>query len=147
MEPVIMVGGNQVFRSGNDKVFVMAEPEAVQDEGVEPVHHAPKGVCREASTPERRAAVDIAYQQPQHDAEDGHSCNLLHVKSHASGPIGLIHQPQRLAALDDCRRIIEDDFHRVPGHQEHEEREDYAGYEGFDKEDHSYASSCSSSEG
>ena len=80
---------DHIFRPRDDEVPVVAEPEAVQDEGVEPVRDAPQSVCREASAPERRAAVNIAYQQPQHDAEDGHGCTLLHVKSHASGEVSV----------------------------------------------------------
>lgn len=136
VEPVVVVVRDHILRAGNHTVLVVAEPDAIQHQCVEPVYNAPKGVCGETSAPERRAAVDIAYQQPQHDAEDGHGCNLLYVVGHASGPIGLIHQPQRLAALYNYRRIVVHHLYRVPGHQEHEKREDRAGYEGFYEKDH-----------
>lgn len=48
-------------------------------------------------------------------------------------------KPQRLAARNDGRRIVEKDLHRVPGLQEHEKREDGAGDEGFNEEGHNYS--------
>ena len=46
-----------------------------------------------------------------------------------AGFVGIVHQPEAPASVDDSGRIIEDSLHGVPGHQEHKEGEDCAGYD------------------
>ena len=115
---------------------VMAEPQAVKHEGVEPVHDAPEGIGRERPAPERRAAVDVLHEEAQQHAEDDKSHDLLRVEGRSAGTVAVVNQSEGLAALDDGRGIVEDGLHRIPGHQEHEKREERAGYEGFDPERH-----------
>ena len=44
VEPLVVVGGRHVFGAGDDEALVVAEPKAIQHEGVEPVHHHPERV-------------------------------------------------------------------------------------------------------
>lgn len=136
MEPVVVVILHHVLGPLDHEMRVMAEPEAVQHEGVEPVHDTPEGIGREGSAPERRAAVDIFHEEAQQHAEDEQGNDLLRVEGRSAGTVAVINQAQGLAALDDGRGIVEDGLHRVPGHQEHEEREESAGSEGFEQEGH-----------
>ena len=46
VEPVVVVIGGHVFGAGNDEMLVVAEPEAVQHDSVEPVHYIPEGIGR-----------------------------------------------------------------------------------------------------
>ena len=137
MEPVVVVGIHHVLRPLDHEMLVVAEPQAVQHESVEPVHDAPEGISREDPAPEGRAAVDIPDQEAQKHAEDHEGGDLLGIEARTAGTIGVIDQPQGLAALDDGRGIVEDALHRVPGHQEHEKREEGAGEQGFNEESHS----------
>lgn len=145
MEPVVVVVSNHIFSAGDDEVLVVAEPDAVQYNGVEPIHHHPQGVRGKASAPERGTAIDIPHQQAQQHTEDGHGRQFLHIKTDSSRLIAGIHQSQLVATLYNGRRIIEDAFYRVSGHQEHEDREDREGYEGFDEESHIYRYSSKNS--
>ena len=131
-----MVVLHHVLGPPNHEMLVMAEPQAVQHEGVEPVHDAPEGIGREGPAPERRAAVDVLHENAQQYAENDKSDNLLRVEGRSAGTVAVIHHPHGLAALDDGRWIVEDGLHRIPGHQEHEQREERAGYEGFEQEGH-----------
>ena len=136
MEPVVVVVLHHILGPLDHEMLVMAEPKAVQHEGVEPVHDAPEGIGRERPAPERRAAVDVLHEEAQQHAEDDKSHDLLRVEGRSAGTVAVIHQAQGLAALDDGRGIVEDGLHRVPGHQEHEQREERAGGEGFEQEGH-----------
>lgn len=136
VEPVVVIIGNHIFRPGNYKVLVMAKPDAVQYNGVEPVYHHPQGVRGKASAPERGTAIDVSYQQAQQDAEDGHSCQFLRVEADTPRLVTGIHQSQLIATLNDGRRVVEYGLYRVPGHQEHHQRKQGAGYEGFKEKDH-----------
>ena len=57
-----MVFGLHVLRSRYDEMPVVTEPDAVKDEGIEPVDYVPEGVRLECSAQEGRAAVDIPYK-------------------------------------------------------------------------------------
>ena len=136
VEPVVVVVINHILGPLDHEMPVVAEPQAVQHEGVEPVHDAPEGIGREGPAPERRAAVDILHEETKQHAEDDESHYLLRIEGRSAGTVAVIHQPQGLAALDDGRGIVEDGLHRIPGHQEHEQREERAGYDGFEQEGH-----------
>ena len=136
MEPVVVIIGHHVLSSGNHKMLVMTEPDAVQNQGVEPVHHAPESISRKRSAPKSSAAVHIPHQQSQKHAEHQHSRYLLDIESRPSWPVAGIHQPQFVAPFDNGRRIIEDGLYGIPGHQEHKEREQPARYDGLNEEGH-----------
>ena len=107
-------------------MLVVAEPEAVQDEGIEPVHDHPERVGRKGTTPEGVATIDITHQQSEEDAEEDHREHLLDIEAHSPGPVATVDQTELLTPLDDGRRVIEDGLDRVPGHQEHKQREQRA---------------------
>ncbi len=136
VEPVVVVVLHHILGPLDHEMPVVAEPKAVQHEGVEPVHDAPEGICREGPAPERRAAVDILHEKAKQHAEDEQGNDLLRVEGRSAGTVAVIHQAQGAAALDDGRGIVEDGLHRVPGHQEHEQCEERADYEGFEQEGH-----------
>ena len=131
-----MVVLHHVLGPPNHEMLVVAEPQAVQHDGVEPVHDAPEGIGREGSAPERSAIVDVFHEEAQQHAEDEQGYDLLRVEGRSAGTVAVVNQSEGLAALDDGRGIVEDGLHRIPGHQEHEKREERAGYEGFDPERH-----------
>ena len=116
VEPVVVVGGGHVFGAGDDEMLVVAEPDAVEDEGVKPVDDAPEGVSRQRAAPEGAAAVDVAHEQPEQQAEGHEGGELLGVEARPAGPVAGIDEPELLAALDDGRRIVEDALDRVPRH-------------------------------
>ena len=136
MEPVVVVVLHHVLGPLDHEMPVVAEPQAVQHDGVEPVHDAPEGIGRQCPAPERSAAVDILHEEAQQYAEDEQGNDLLRVEGRSAGAVAVVNQTEGLAALDDGRGIVEDGLHRIPGHQEHEKREERAGYEGFDPERH-----------
>jgi hypothetical protein len=136
VEPVVVVVLNHILGPLDHEMRVVAEPQAVQHESVEPVHDAPEGVGREGPAPEGRAAVDVLHEEAQQHAEDEQGDDLLSVEGRSAGTVSVVNQSEGLAALDDGRGIVEDRLHRVPGHQEHEEREERAGYEGLNQEGH-----------
>ena len=136
MKPVVVVVLHHVLGPLDHEMRVVAEPQAVQHEGVEPVHDAPEGIGREGPAPERSAAVDIFHEEAQQYAEDEQGNDLLRVEGRSAGTVAVVNQTEGLAALDDGRGIVEDGLHRVPGHQEHEQREERAGGEGFEQEGH-----------
>ena len=136
MEPVVVVVLNHVLGPLDHEMPVVAEPQAVQHESVEPVHDAPEGIGRHCPAPERSAAVDILHEEAQQYAEDEQGNDLLRVEGRSAGAVAVVNQTEGLAALDDGRGIVEDGLHRVPGHQEHEQREERAGGEGFEQEGH-----------
>ena len=136
VEPVVVVILHHVLCPLDHEMLVVAEPQAVQHKGVEPVHDAPEGIGREGPAPERRAAVDILHEEAKQHTEDDKSYNLLRVEGRSAGTVAVVNQSEGLAALDDGRWIVEDGLHRVPGHQEHEQREERAGGEGFEQEGH-----------
>ena len=138
MEPVVVVGIHHVLRPFDHEMLVVAEPQAVQHESVEPVHDAPEGISREDPAPEGRAAVDVPDKEAQQNAEDDKGGDLLGIETGSTGTVGVIHETEGLAALDDGRGIVENALDGIPGHQEHEQREEGAGYEGFDEEGHGY---------
>ena len=136
VEPVVVVILHHVLCPLDHEMLVVAEPQAVQHKGVEPVHDAPEGIGREGPAPERRAAVDILHEEAKQHTEDDKSYNLLRVEGRSAGTVAVVNQSEGLAALDDGRWIVEDGLHRIPGHQEHEQREERAGGEGFEQEGH-----------
>ena len=136
MKPVVVVVLHHVLGPLDHEMRVVAEPQAVQHKGVEPVHDAPEGIGREGPAPERSAAVDILHEEAQQHAEDEQGNDLLRVEGRSAGTVAVVNQSEGLAALDDGRGIVEDGLHRVPGHQEHEQREERAGYDGFYNEGH-----------
>ena len=115
---------------------VVAEPQAVQHQCVEPVHDAPESVGRECPASEGRTSVDILDEEAKQHAEDDESDDFLRIKARTSGTVAVVDQAEGLAALDNGRRIIEDGLNRVPRHQEHEQREERAGEQGFEEEGH-----------
>ena len=136
VEPVVVVVLHHVLGPLDHEMRVVAEPQAVQHESVEPVHDAPEGIGREGTAPERSAAVDVLHQKPQQYAEDEQGDDLLRVEGRSAGPVAVVNQSEGLTALDDGRGIVEDGLHRIPGHQEHEQSEKRAGGEGFEQEGH-----------
>ena len=138
MKPVIMVVLHHVLRPFDYEMLVVAEPEAVQHDGVEPVHDIPEGISREETTPEGRAAVDVAYQKAQQHSENDQGGDLLRVEDRSARAVAFINEAQLPATLDDGRRIVEDRLHRVPGHQVDEQGEKGAGGEGFNKKGHEW---------
>ena len=112
-------------------MLVVAEPEAIEHQGIEPVHHHPKGVGCQRAAKEGRASVDVLDQQTQQHTEDHHGDNLLDVERHASWTVARVHQAQLVAPLDDGGRVVEDALDGVSRHQEHEQREQGARDEGF----------------
>ena len=115
---------------------VVTEPEAVQHDGVEPVHDIPEGIGREEPAPEGRAAVGVAHQQAQQHTENDQGGDFLRVEDRPAGTVAVIDEAQLPATFDNRRGIVEDRLHRVPGHQEDEQGEKGAGGEGFKKESH-----------
>ena len=79
---------------------------------------------------------DMTDQKPQQDAEYDHRRPLFDIKRHAARFIACIHKSQLITTSNDGGRIIENDFDRIPGHQEHEQREYGAGDDGFYQEYH-----------
>ncbi len=136
MEPVVVVILHHVLGPLDHEMLVVAEPQAVQHEGVEPVHDAPEGIGREGPAPECSAAVDILHEKAKQHAEDEQSDDLLRIEGRSAGTVAVVNQTEGLAALDDGRGIVEDGLHRIPGHQEHEQSEKRAGGEGFEQEGH-----------
>ncbi len=136
VEPVVVVILHHVLCPLDHKMLVVAEPQAVQHNRVEPVHDTPEGVGREGTAPERSAAVYILHEEAKQHTEDEQGYDLFHIEGRSAGTVAVIYQAQGLAALDDGRGIVEDGLHRVPGHQEHEQREERAGGEGFEQEGH-----------
>ena len=136
MEPVVVVIGGHVLGAGDDEVLVVAEPEAVQDDGIEPVYDHPEGVGGKGAAPEGAATIDITHQQAEEDAEDGHGDHLLDIEAHSPRPIAGIDQAELITPLDDGRRVVEDGLDGVPGHQELEQREQGARDEGLEEECH-----------
>lgn len=136
MEPVVVISIDHVLGPLDHEMLVMAEPQAIQDDRIEPVHDAPERVGGKRAAPECRAAIDIPYQQAEQDTEDQECDHLLRVEPRSARTVGIVHQPEGLAPLDNRRGIVENRLHRVPGHQEHEKRENRAGYEGFEQESH-----------
>ena len=132
MEPVVVVVLHHVLGPLDHEMRVVAEPQAVQHKGVEPVHDAPEGIGREGPAPERSTSVDILDEEAQKHTEDDESDDFLRIKAWTSGTVAVVNQAEGLAALNDGRRIVEDGLHRVPGHQEHEQREECAGEQGFE---------------
>ena len=120
------------------EMWVVAEPQAVQHQRVEPVHDAPERIGREDASPEGRAAVDVFHQQAQQDAENDEGGYLLRVEDRTSRTVAVIHEAELAAALYYGGRIVEDGLHRVPGHQDDEQGEEGAGKEGFNQEGHGY---------
>ena len=110
-------------------MLVVAEPDAVQDQRIEPVDHHPQGIGGQGTAPECRAAVHILDQQPQQYAEDNHGRHFLDIKRYSTRLIARIHQSQLITTLDNGRRIVENDLNRIPGHQKNEQREYGAGNE------------------
>ena len=138
VEPVVVVILHHVLGPLDHEMRVVAEPQAVQHESVEPVHDAPEGISREGPAPEGRAAVDVPDKEAQQNAEDDKGGDLLGIETGSTGTVGVIHETEGLAALDDGRGIVEDALDGVPGHQEHEQREKRAGEQGFNEEGHGY---------
>lgn len=136
MKPVVVVVLRHVFRPFDHEMLVMAEPEAVQHNSVEPVHYIPEGIGREESAPEGRTAVDISNQQSQQYAENDQGGDLLRVEDRSAGTVAIIHEAELAAALDDGRGIVEDCLHRVPGHQIDQQGKKGAGSDGFEEEGH-----------
>ena len=120
------------------EMLVVAEPQAVHNNRVEPVHDAPERIGREGAAPECHAAVDVFLQQAQKHTENDQGGYLLRVEDRTSRTVAVIHQSELPAALDDGRGIVEDGLHRVPEHQEDEQGEEGAGKEGFEEEGHVY---------
>lgn len=136
MEPVVVVVLHHVLGPLDHEMPVVAEPQTVQHQCVEPVHDAPEGVGRECPAPEGRTSVDILDEEAKQHPEDDESDDFLRIKAWASGTVAVVDQAEGLAALNDGRRIVEDGLNRVPGHQEHEQREKCAGEQGFEEEGH-----------
>ena len=136
VEPVVVVILHHVLGPLDHEMLVVAEPQAVQHEGVEPVHYAPEGIGREGPAPECSAAVDILHEKAKQHAEDEQGNDLLRIEGRSAGTVAVVNQTEGLAALDDGRGIVEDGLHRIPGHQEHEQSEKRAGGEGFEQEGH-----------
>ena len=136
MEPVVVVVLRHILRSLDHEMRIVTEPEAVQHQGVEPVHDIPEGIGREDAAPEGRAAVDVFHQQTQKDAEDEKGRDLLRIEDRSAGTVALIYEAELAAALDDGRGIVEDHLHRIPGHQVDQQGEESAGREGFEEEGH-----------
>ena len=134
---MVVVGGCHVLGAGDDEALVVAEPKAIQHEGVEPIHRHPEGVGGQGAAPERRAAIRVAHQQAQQDAKEEQGGNLFGVDGRAARLVACVDEAQLLAARDNGRGIIVDAFDRVPGEQEDEEREVRARDQGFDQEGHS----------
>ncbi len=146
MEPVVVVVLRHILRSLDHEMLVMAEPEAVQHDGVEPVHDIPEGIGREETAPEGRAAVDVPNQQAQQHAENDQGGEFFRVEDRSAGTVAVIDEAQLPATFDDRRGIVEDRLHRVPGHQEDEQGEKGAGGEGFEKKGHKSMISSRNSE-
>ena len=90
MEPVVVVVLHHIFCPFDYEMPVVAEPEAVQHDGVEPVHDIPEGIGREEPAPEGRTAVDISNQQAQQHAENDQCCDLLRVEDRPAGTVAVI---------------------------------------------------------
>ena len=146
MKPVVVVVLRHVFRPFDHEMLVMAEPEAVQHDGVEPVHDIPEGIGHEEPAPEGCAAVDVAYQKTQQHAENDQGGDFLRVEDRPAGTVAVIDEAQLPATFDDRRGIVEDRLHRVPGHQEDQQGEKGAGREGFEKKGHKSMISSRNSE-
>ena len=114
MEPVVVVVLRHILRSLDHEMRIVTEPEAVQHDGVEPVHDIPEGISREETSPEGRAAVDVAYQKAQQHSENDQSGDLLRVEDRSARAVAVINEAQLPATLDDDRGIVEDRLHRVP---------------------------------
>ena len=136
MEPVVVVVLHHVLGPLDHEMSVVAEPQAVQHQRIEPVHDAPEGVGRECPAPEGRTSIDILDEKAQKHTEDDESDDFLRIKARSSGTVAVIDQTEGLATLNDGRRIVEDGLNRVPGHQEHEQREERTGEQGFEEEGH-----------
>ena len=117
-------------------MLVVAEPQTVQHQRIEPVHDAPESVGSECPAPEGRTSVDILDEEAQKHTEDDQGNDLLRIEARSAGTVVVVDRAEGLAALNNSRRIIEDRLNRVPGHQEHEQREKRAGEQGFEKEGH-----------
>ena len=50
VEPIVVVGSGHVLRAWNDEMLVVAKPDTVQHQRVEPVHYHSEGVgCQSAA--------------------------------------------------------------------------------------------------
>ena len=105
VEPIIVIVSGHIFRAGDNEMLVVAKPEAVHNKGIKPIHDTPESISCERSAPEGRAPVDIANKQTKQDSETEHGDKLLCIEDRAAGPIGIIHQAEGLAALNDGRRF------------------------------------------
>ena len=136
MEPVVVVVLRHILRSLDHEMRIVTEPEAVQHDGVEPVHDIPEGIGRKEAVPEGRAAVGVANQQAQQHAENDQGGDFLRVEDRSAGTVAVIDEAQLPATFDDRRGIVEDSLHWVPGHQIDEQSKKGAGGEGFEEEGH-----------
>ena len=90
MKPIVVIGSSQVFSARDDEVWVVTEPDAVQDKGIEPVYNIPEGIGGKDSGPERGAAVDISHQESEEYPKDKKGREFLDVKHESSRLIGFI---------------------------------------------------------
>ena len=74
----------------------------------------------------------LAVAEP--NAVQHQSAQLDDDESRSPPPIGVVHQAEVLAPLDDGRRIVEHEFHRIPGYTEHQQGEYRARGDGLDQE-------------
>ncbi len=96
-----MVGIFHILRAWNDEVFVVAEPDTVKYERVEPVHHHPQGIGRQSPTHKSVTSVDIADKQSEQHPEHRHGDNFLGVEHRSAEEVACVDKTKLVTPLDD----------------------------------------------
>ena len=97
MEPVVVVILHHVLGSLDHEMLVVTEPQAVENDGVEPVNDAPEGVGGEGPAPEGCTAVDVAHKQAQQHAEYDEGEDLLRIEAGTAGTVAIVHEAEGAA--------------------------------------------------
>jgi hypothetical protein len=93
----------------------MTEPDAIQDNGIEPVNNIPKCIGSYHATPECFAMIDITNQQAQKHTKHKQRRYLFNIENNTSRLITIINQSEGFAAFDYSWRVIEYALYGIPG--------------------------------